>query len=150
MRIRKAGTADVRAVHALINDAAKKETMIPRSLNDLFEHLRDILVCEHKGDIQGVCSLHVVWEDLAEVRSLAVKEKFQSKGAGRALLARALKEARGLGVKRVFALTYKPEFFRKLGFSGIDKSKLPHKVWGDCLRCPKFPDCDEEAVIKEL
>lgn len=150
MRIRKAKTADVRAVHALINDSAKDETIIPRSLNDLYEHLRDILICEHNGGIQGACALHVVWEDLAEIRSLAVKDRFQGKGAGRALLVRALNEARRLGIKKVFALTYTPEFFRKLGFRDIDKSKLPHKIWGDCLRCPKFPECDEVAVIKDL
>lgn len=150
MKVRKAKTSDIKAIHRLINDSAKKQEMIPRSLNDLYENLRDLLICEQDGQVQGVCALHVLWEDLAEIRSLAVKKEFQGRGIGKSLIRRSLKEAGTLGMKRVFALTYMPGYFKKFGFKDIDKSKLPHKIWGDCLRCHKFPECDETAVIKEL
>lgn len=150
MALRKADITDIKALHALINESAKQHEMLPRSLNDLYEHVRDIIVYEEDGRICGVCALHVLWEDLAEIRSLAVKEGFQGRGVGGLLIRRALREAKALGIKRVFALTYKPDFFEKMGFTAIDKSKLPHKIWGDCIRCPKFPDCDEEALIKEI
>jgi amino-acid N-acetyltransferase len=148
--IRKAKASDIRAIHNLVNNFAKRHGIIPRSLNDLYEHIRDLIVCEEDGHIKGVCALHVLWEDLAEVRSLVVKKDSQGKGIGKALVKRALKDARILGIKRVFALTYNPEFFKMLGFKDIDKSKLPQKIWGDCLKCHKFPECDEVAVIIEL
>lgn len=149
MKIRKAKISDVPQVHKLINEFAKKEEMLPRALNDLYENIRDLFVYDDNG-IKGVCALHVLWEDLAEVRSLAVKEDFQGRGIGKALVKRCLKEAVALGTKRAFALTYNIDFFIKIGFKEIDKAKLPHKIWGDCLRCPKFPECDEHAVIKYL
>lgn len=149
MPIRKATTSDVRAIHKLINSHAERQVMIPRSLNELFENLRDHIVYEEAGTIIGTCSLHVVWEDLAEVRSLAVDESKSRKGIGRTLVMAAIEEARALGIKRVFALTYVHEFFKKLGFREIEKSQLPHKIWGDCLHCHKFPDCDETAVIMD-
>lgn len=147
MKIRKARISDLKRVHSLINAFAKQEQMIPRSLNDLYETLRDFVVCEIEGDICGVCALHIMWEDLAEIRSLAVAEEFHNRGIGRKLVKLCLKEAKDLGLKRIFALTYQPEFFKRLGFSDIDKSSLPQKIWGDCLRCHKFPECDENAVI---
>ncbi|MDP1852891.1 MAG: N-acetyltransferase [Candidatus Omnitrophota bacterium] len=150
MKIRKAETTEIKQVQKLINEFAKREEMLPRSLNDLYENIRDLFVCEDRGQIKGACALHILWEDLAEIRSLAVSEELQGKGIGKRLLKTCLKEAKELGIKRVFALTYQPEFFRKTGFKGIDKSKLPQKIWGDCLRCPKFPECDEDAVIIEL
>ncbi|MBI4690085.1 MAG: N-acetyltransferase [Nitrospirae bacterium] len=150
MKIRKAKTTDIKQVQKLINEFAKKEKMLPRSLNDLYESIRDILVYEDKGQIKGACALHILWEDLAEIRSLAVREDSQEKGIGNRLLKTCLTEAKRLGIKRVFALTYQPEFFRKMGFSDIDKSRLPQKIWGDCLRCPRFPECDEFAVIVEF
>ena len=124
--------------------------MIPRALNDLYENIRDLSVCESDGEIRGVCALHVMWEDLAEIRSLAVRADSQSAGIGRRLVTTCIREAKELGIARIFALTYHPEFFRKVGFSDIDKSKLPQKIWGECLRCPKFPECDESAVILNL
>lgn len=124
--------------------------MIPRALNDLYENLRDISVCEEGEQIQGVCALHVLWEDLAEIRSLAVRADFQKAGIGKRLVKTCLNEAERLGIARVFALTYYPEFFKKVGFRDTDKSKLPQKIWGECLRCPKFPECDESAVIIDL
>ncbi|MEW6215283.1 MAG: N-acetyltransferase [Nitrospirota bacterium] len=147
MKIRKAKIADLKRVHKLINDFAKREEMIPRSLNELYENLRDFVICEDNGNICGVCALHIMWEDLAEIRSLAVDKRYQKIGIGKNLVKQCLKEARVLGVKRVFALTYHPEFFKKIGFVDIYKSSLPQKIWGDCLRCPRFPECDEHAVI---
>ncbi len=150
MKIRKAKISDLKHAHSLINEFAKRGQMIPRSLNELYETLRDFVICESDGAICGVCSLHIMWEDLAEIRSLAVEKRFQKRGIGRRLVKHCIGEARNMGIKRIFALTYHPEFFRKLGFADIDKSALPQKIWGDCLRCPKFPECDENAVIIHL
>lgn len=150
MKIRKARISDLKQVHKLINDFAKREQMIPRSLNELYENVRDFLVCEVNGNICGACALHIMWEDLAEIRSLAVDKAFQKKGVGRNLVRQCIKEAKSLGIKKIFALTYHREFFKKLGFADTDKASLPQKIWGDCLRCHKFPECDENAVIINL
>lgn len=151
MKIRRAKTGDIKTIHRLVNSFAERHEMLPRSLNDLYENLRDLLVCEEGGKIKGVCALHVLWEDLAEIRSLAVNGEAQRKGVGKLLVRRALREAKALGVKRVFALTYQPAYFvETFKFREVDKSELPHKIWGDCLKCHKFPECDEMAVIKEL
>lgn len=150
MRIRKPTISDVKAMQKIINEFAKREEMLPRSLNELYENIRDFYICENKGEIAGLCALHILWEDLAEIRSLAVKKDFQKRGIGRRLLERCLEEAKCLGIKRVFALTYHPDFFIKSGFRLIEKTELPQKIWGDCLRCPKFPECDEDAVIIDL
>lgn len=147
MKIRKAKIADVKTIQELININAKREQMLPRALNDIYENLRDFYVCEDKGDVIGVCALRILWEDLAEIRSLAVKEEWKKKGIGKRLVSTCLDEAKMLGIKKVFALTYQTEFFKRLNFREIPKKKLPQKIWGDCLRCPKFPDCDEHAVI---
>ncbi|MDA8087635.1 MAG: N-acetyltransferase [Nitrospiraceae bacterium] len=149
-KIRKALVRDVKEVHSLINEFAAEQEMLPRSLNELYEHMRDMFVYVEDGRLRGVCSLHVVWEDLAEVRSLAVGLEARGRGIGRRLVEKCLEEARELGVSRVFALTYIPDFFRLFGFEVVDKSELPHKIWGDCIRCPKFPDCNEFAVVKKL
>jgi amino-acid N-acetyltransferase len=141
---------DIKQIHKFINEFAKKESMLPRSLNDLYENIRDFFVFDDGDVIKGVCALHILWEDLAEIRSLAVKEEFQGTGIGKSLIKKCLQEARDLGIKRVFTLTYIPEFFKKLGFLEIEKTKLPHKIWGDCIRCPKFPECDEYALIINL
>jgi len=145
--IRKASSADIKAVHKLVNEFAKRQKMIPRSLHELYETVRDLYLYDEGGRIKAACALHILWEDLAEIRSLAVNKDSQGKGVGTALVRKCLKEAKSLGVKKVFALTYNPEFFLKLGFGHIDKSALPQKIWGDCLRCPRFPECDEHAVI---
>lgn len=150
MKIRKAKTSDAKTIHKLINDFARRGEMLPRSLNEIYEKLRDFLVIKEKDEIIGVCALHILWEDLAEIRSLAVKEEFQNKGIGSLLVKKALKEAKSFSIKKVFVLTYIPEFFKKIGFKEIDKSKLPQKIWGDCIKCPKFPDCDETALIYYL
>jgi amino-acid N-acetyltransferase len=150
LKIRKARISDLKDVQKLINEFARREEMIPRSLNELYESIRDLVVLEDAGVITGVCALHILWEDLAEIRSLAVRKEHQRMGLGRQLVRRCLSEARSLGIKRVFVLTYQPAFFKKLGFGDIDKASLPQKIWGDCIRCPKFPECDEHALIIDL
>ena len=150
MKIRKAKIGDLKEVQKLINEFARREEMIPRSINELYENVRDFFIFEDRGKISGVCALHVLWEDLAEVRSVAVKKELQKTGIGRRLVRRCISDAKRLGVNRVFVLTYQPVFFRKLGFEDIDKSALPQKIWGDCIRCPKFPECDEHALILNL
>lgn len=147
MPVRKARITDIKAVHKLVYEYGKRGDMIQRSLNDLYENIRDIFVCEHNNEIKGVCALHILWEDLAEIRSLAVRLDIQGTGIGKSLVGACIKEAKKLGINRIFALTYHPDFFKKMGFRDIDKAKLPQKIWGECLRCPKFPECDESAVI---
>lgn len=148
--IRKARVTDVEAVQKLINSFAEKNAMLPRALSAIYENIRDFVVMEEDCRIVGCCALHVTWSDLAEVKSLAVDESVQGKGCGKLLVQVCLNEARELGVPHVFALTYVPGFFEKLGFSRIDKSELPHKIWSECINCPKFPDCGEEAVFAAL
>ena len=149
--IRKATIKDIKEIHTLLNRFAEKGALLPRSLSDLYDHLRDYAVFEEEsGTVVGVSALHICWEDLAEIRSLAVKEEFQGSGIGRRLLEFCLSEALTLGIYKVFTLTYEPGFFERLGFKQVDKSLLPHKVWADCVRCSKFPDCDEIAMIMEM
>ncbi len=150
MQIKKAALKNVKAIQSLINKFSKKDEMLPRSLNEIYENIRDFLICEHKGEIVGTSALHIMWEDLAEIRSIAVLKEYRNKGLGKKLIDKSLDEAKSLGVKKVFVLTYNPDFFKKLGFRDINKDKLPQKIWGDCLKCPKFPQCDEVAVIKTL
>ena len=150
MKIRKAHISDIREIQKLVNEFARREQMIPRSLNELYENLRDFVVAEEKKIIVGVSALHVLWDDLAEVRSLAVKKELHKKGIGSKMVESCLTEAKELGVKRVFVLTYQPDFFKKLGFRDTDKAELPQKIWGDCIRCPKFPECDEHALIRNV
>lgn len=151
MKIRKARIEDVRSIHGLLTHFSEKGLILPRSLSDLYDHLRDYSVIETKGgEIIATVALHVCWEDLAEVRSLAVREDFQKEGLGRSLVEHCVSDAITLGIYKVFTLTYQPEFFKRLGFKEVDKSVLPHKVWADCVRCPKFPECDEVALLLEL
>jgi amino-acid N-acetyltransferase len=138
---------DVKAIQSLVNTYADSGQMLPRTLNELYEHLRDFHVCEDNGSLVGVCALHVSWDRLAEVRSLAVRQDRIKRGIGTELVRQCLAEAAELRVDRVFVLTYQAGFFRKLGFTDVDKKELPHKIWTDCLNCVKFPDCDESALI---
>ena|SRR5450756_48219 len=144
---RKARIADVPLMQRLINDHAEAGKMLPRPLSELYENLRDFWVLEQDGKVVGCCSLHINWDDLAEIRSLAVAEQHQGKGAGRALVQACISDAREMGLNRVFALTREPEFFNRLGFQVTGVSELPRKVWGECIRCPKFPECDEVAMV---
>jgi amino-acid N-acetyltransferase len=150
--IRKATIHDVKEIHALLAIHAERGELLPRPLSDLYDYLRDFSIFEtdHGGHLAGVCALHVCWEELAEIRSLAVFPQHQKQGIGSALIANALAEARELGTSRVFALTYQPGFFSRHGFETIDKDLLPRKIWADCIKCVKFPNCDEIAVLKIL
>ena len=148
--IRKAQIADVKNIQKLLMTFANRGDMLSRSLSELYESLRDFYVDEEDGVILGAAALHIVWEDLAEVRSVAVNETAGRRGIGGRLVEACISEAREIGLQRIFCLTYKPDFFAKHGFRLVDKSELPHKVWGDCIKCPKFPDCDENAMILDL
>jgi amino-acid N-acetyltransferase len=149
--IRKARISDIRTIHALLAHFSETGLLLPRSLSELYDHVRDYVVFEAgDGAVKGAAALHIVWDDLAEVRSLAVDEGYQRQGIGRDLVKQCLAEAVALGIYRVFTLTYQPGFFTKLGFKVVDKAVLPHKIWADCVRCPKFPDCDESSLLIEL
>jgi amino-acid N-acetyltransferase len=148
--IRKAQIADVKEIQKLLMTFASRGDMLSRSLSELYESLRDFYVIEEDGVLLGAAALHIVWEDLAEVRSVAVQESVGRKGIGSQLVQACIAEAHEIGLKRIFCLTYKPDFFAKHGFRLVDKAELPHKVWGDCIKCPKFPDCDENAMILDL
>jgi amino-acid N-acetyltransferase len=152
MGIRKAKISDVKEIQKLIEQSAKKGEMLPRSLSELYDNLRDFYVYlnEEEGNIIGTCAMHICWEDLAEIRSLVVREDFQRRGIGTKLIEACLSEAITLGLYRIFALTYKPNFFLKFGFKIVDKTLLPHKIWADCIKCVKFPECDEIAVLLEV
>lgn len=148
--IRKARIKDIRQIQSLINGFAKKDLMLPRSLNELYENIRDFWVNEERGRVTGCCALHVSWDDLAEIKSLAVAAAWQKKGIGKRLVLTCLNEANEFGAAKVFVLTYRPDFFRKFGFKKIRHASLPHKVWAECINCSKFPDCNETAMIKAL
>ncbi len=148
--LRKATVSDAKTIHRIINKYAENREMLPRALNIIYETIRDFYIYEENGSFIGCVALHIDWEDLAEVRSLAISKEYTGKGIGTKLVQKCIEEAQELGVKKLFALTYKPEFFKKLGFKEIEKSTLPHKIWTDCINCPKFPECDESALILEL
>ena len=148
--IRKARISDVVEMKQIINTYSKEELMLARSLSEMYENIRDYYVCEIEGDIVGCCALHVVWEDLAEILALAVKPDCSRKGVGTKLVSACLEDAEDLDMKDVFALTYVPEFFETLSFNVVDKNSLPRKIWSGCIRCPKFPDCNEIAVLKSI
>ena len=150
--IRKATVRDVQTIHRLLKKHADRGELLPRALSDLYDDVRDFSIFEEKrgSSIIGVCALHVCWEDLAEVRSLAVCRQYQGKGIGSRLVTAALAEAQDLGIRRVFTLTYRPDFFNKHGFKIVDKATLPQKIWAECIKCVKFPDCDEIAMLKPI
>lgn len=147
---RKARIADVPRMHRLVNEHAEEGLMLARSLSELYENLRDFWVVEEDGSVVACCALHVNWADLAEVRSLAVDRQCRRRGIGAILVRRSLAEAEEMGITRIFALTREPVFFERCGFSRIEMSELPRKVWGECIRCPKFPECDEVAMVVDV
>lgn len=150
MIIRKAKIQDTQAIHSLINYYAELDRMLFRDLADIYESLQGFAVAEAQGKVIGCCLLQVIWAELAEIKSLAIEQGFQSKGIGRKLVEFCMQNAKELGIKKVFALTLEPKFFEKTGFKFIDKSELPMKVWSDCAFCPKQDHCDEFAYIKEI
>ena len=150
MIYRKATFADVEVMHKLINDYAEQGLMLGRSRNVFYESLRDFIIAEEAGNILGVGALHLIWDELAEVRAMAIDSTVTKQGVGREIVAQLVAEAKLLGIKSVFTLTYQPGFFAKLGFKEIPKEQLSQKVWKECINCPKFPNCDEIAMIRNL
>ena len=150
VRIRKALIADVPAIQGLVNRFADERKMLSRSLSEIYENVRDYFVIDDGGAVVGSAALHVFWGDLAEVRALAVAPEYQKLGLGLRLLRACCRDAEKMGIRKVFALTFAPSFFQRAGFRDISKNDLPHKVWSDCIKCPHFPNCDEQAVILEL
>ena len=148
--IRKAKMTDVPAIHGLVDFYARKGDLLPRTLQELCERVMDFHVYEQDGQIAGICSLVVYRADLAEIRSLAVLPAYEGRGIGRAVTEACIAEARGLLIKRVFALTHETTPFRRLGFRVVEKKDLPEKIWKDCFKCSKFYDCDEVAVLLDL
>lgn len=148
--IRKAKIKDIKKIQEVIAFFAKRDEMLPRSLNELYDNIRDFWVYEERGRLFACAALHVSWDDLVEIKSLAVVKGRQKKGIGRDLVTACLAEARVMGAKKVFVLTYKPGFFKKLGFKKINHSSLPHKIWAECINCCKFPNCQETALLKSL
>jgi len=150
MIVEKARISDVSQIHKLVNSHASNGEMLPRALSELYESIRDFFVVRQDGQVIACASLHIFWDDLGEIRAAAVASDMQARGIGAMLIKACIGEAKELGLDRIFCLTYKPGFFEKCGFRLVDKSELPQKVWGECLRCPKFPDCDELALICDL
>jgi amino-acid N-acetyltransferase len=150
MIYRKAKMADVESIHALINNYANDGLMLARSRICLYEGLREYTVAEDENTIIGVGGLHILWHDLAEIRALAVAPEYTKMGIGRQIVSLLEQEAKELGLSRLLALTYQPGFFIKCGFHEVEHKDLPQKVWKECINCPKFPNCDEHAVMKLL
>lgn len=150
MNVEKARIDDIPQIQKLVNQYAAKGEMLPRALSELYENVRDFSVVRRGDEVVGCAALHVFWSDLAEIRAVAVAEDTRERGMGAAVVEACLGEARELGIQTIFCLTYRPEFFERLGFQQVDKKELPHKIWGECLRCPKFPDCDEVALTYSL
>ena len=148
--IRRAKLVDVPQMVKLINHYANQGQMLGRPLIELYDSIRNFVVAEIDGQILGCASLAIVWSDIGEIRSIAVHPEHRGRGIGRAMVEELLRDAADLQLPRVFCLTYKPEFFKKLGFRDVDKKELPQKVWRDCINCPKFPDCDEISLIIDV
>ncbi len=150
MIISKARIEDIPQIHQLGNYFADRGEMLGRPISELYENIRDFFVTREGDQVIACAALHVMWSDIAEIKSVAVVEDSQRKGIGARLVKACIKEARDLGIPTVFCLTYQPAFFEGQGFTRIDKMELPRKVWTECYRCPKFPDCDEIAFICHL
>ena len=151
LNIKKAVPKNAKQIYELVRISAEQDKMLPRAMGEIYESIRDFfLATDEFGNVVGCAALQIAWEDLAEIRSLAVAEKFMGKGIGAKLIDACLNEARTLKIKRVFALTYVVNLFLKRGFNKISKDELPHKVWTVCIKCHKFPDCDEQAVAIDL
>lgn len=148
--LRRARVADVVPLQRLINRFAEREEMLSRALHELYEAVRDFVLIEEEGDIVACAALHVNWANLAEVKCVAVAEHCRRRGLGRQLVNACIEDARELGVATLFCLTYRPEFFRSVGFTEVDRGTLPRKVWGECVRCPKFAHCTEIAMTRQV
>jgi len=150
LRVVKAEIGDAQGIHDLVNLFAQRGDMLPRTMGEVYENLRDFYVVRDGTQFLGCVALHIVWSDLAEIKSLAVAENSQARGLGSMLVDACIEEGRKIGLERLFALTYRPAFFERLGFVQADVMTLPRKVWNECYRCPKFPSCNEIALIREL
>lgn len=123
--------------------------MIRRSLGELYESIREFIVAvDDRGQVVGCAALHVFWDDLAELKCLAVSESVQGQGIGRRLVDACWEAAADLEIHTVFTLTYVADFFERCHYQRIDKANLPHKIWNECVRCPLFPNCNEVALIR--
>ena len=149
-KVEKAIITDAPQIHKLINHFADDELMLPRPLSEIYENIRDYFVCKKGTQVVACASLHVNWADLAEIKSVAVAEDSQKQGMGERMIRACLAEAEELSIPTVFCLTYQQGFFEKFGFRQLDKMDLPQKVWNECYRCPKFPNCDEVALIYHM
>ena len=146
----KARIVDVPQIHKLVNSFGSQGLMLPRPLSEIYENLRDFVVLKDGDEVVGCGALHILWGDLLEIKSVAVAEDHQREGIGAAVVRACLDEAGKMDVPMVFVLTYEPEFFGRFGFTKVDLMDLPRKVWGECQRCPKYPDCDETAMVLQL
>lgn len=148
--IRPAAIGDVPYIHHQLEIYAAQGNLLPRTMNELYRHLRDFFVVEVNGRVAGCGALEIFTESLGEVRSLVVDDAWKGRGFGRLLVLRIVEEARAIGLKRLMALTYVAPFFHKLGFKTVPMDTLPEKVWGICVKCYKYNNCDETAVVLEL
>ncbi len=149
--IRRANMADVKSIHALLMGCAKQGLLLPRALSHLYRHIRDFYVAETaEGEVLACCALSPMWDNLAEICSLVVLDDHRKQGLGRKIVQACLDDCAELGIDTAFALTYQEEFFKRLNFEIVDKDILPQKIWADCVHCPKYPDCDETAVLLKL
>ncbi len=150
IQIRMAGVEDVDAITTLLAPFAEKKMILPRSRDNIYQHLQEFIVALFDDAIAGAAAMHIYGSNLAEIRSLAVREDMQGHGIGRLLVEACEKWGAGLGVARIFALTYAPDFFSRTGYRQVAKESLPQKIWTVCIHCAKFADCDEIAVHKRL
>lgn len=148
--VRPAAIGDVPEIHHLLEQYAQQGNLLPRTMNELYRHLRDFFVVETDGRVAACGALEIFTESLGEIRSLVVHDDYKGRGFGRLLVGRLIEEARAIGLRRLMALTYVPGFFHKLGFKTVPKDTLPEKVWGICVKCYKYNHCDEIAVLIEL
>ena len=151
--LRKARVGDVKTIHRMINMSSGKGEILPRSLMDIYGSLRDFFIYydEKEKVVAGICAMNIIWENLAEIRSLYVEDKYRGQGIAKKLVEGCISEAITLGFYRMFTLTNRPDFFKRLGFKEVDRSTLSEKIWSDCFRCSKYPDyCDEVAMVVEL
>lgn len=150
VRVERATVRDAEAIHRMVNFWAARGDMLPRTMGETYENLRDFFVVREDGEAVACGALHITWADLAEVKSLAVREDRQSAGYGSMIVRACVEEGRALGLERLFALTYRPGFFERLDWQQVDVMTLPRKVWNECYRCPKFPGCNEIAMVIDL
>jgi amino-acid N-acetyltransferase len=150
--LRKAAITDIKIIHQFLLKASEEGLLLPRPLSDLYNHVREFFVFDdaNNGRMAGCSALSVIWEDIAEVRSLFVHKDYRRLGLGGRLVQACLEEAVSFGLNKIFTLTYQEDFFRQAGFKVIKKEVLPNKIWADCINCAKFPDCDEIAMLLEL